>query len=90
MQYPFPNQLIDGITGLERRVELDPRLWPEQTALEFVVNKASDPGVADRNKAFDVIGIVMHQAVAYGENIHEGSELERGFNRKHCYLSAPG
>ena len=45
------NQIIDRAAGLERRVQLQQRLWPEPLGSEVAVNKLPDATVADLDEA---------------------------------------
>ena len=48
MEYPQLDQVIDGATGPERRVELEERLRPESLRPEDAVDELVDPRIADR------------------------------------------
>ena len=64
------DQLVDRAAGLERRVELDQRLGPEQTRVEFRLHLGVDHRVADLDEAADVGGVGGEQFLAQLEDVH--------------------
>jgi hypothetical protein len=67
---PLGHQLVDPLTGLERGVELEQRLGPEQPQAQVFLDPFGDARVADVHEAADVLGVLPDQAVADGEDVH--------------------
>src|SRR5712691_6885478 len=64
------DQLVNPCPGFERRVELDQRLWPQQSCREFLFDLLVDPPVLDVKETSDEIPIVRNQPFAEFEHIH--------------------
>ena len=71
VKYPLGNQIIDRAAGLERRVQLQQRLWPKPLGSEVAVNKLPDATVADLDEAAGIVPIVRDQTVPEIKNIHD-------------------
>jgi hypothetical protein len=69
VQDPLVGQLVDPAAGLERGVELEQRLGPEQLGVEFLLDPAADRRVADLDEAADVGGVGGDQALAQLEDV---------------------
>lgn len=52
---------VDGPPRLERRVQLDERVGPEQAVGQVLVHEASDARIGDVEKAARVLGVVLDQ-----------------------------
>ena len=58
------DQLIDEPAGLERRVELERRVWPKQALIKLGLHMLGDPGIADREEALGVATVVADKMIA--------------------------
>lgn len=66
------DKVINPATGLERGVQLEERIGPEEARFEFIGDFGRDPRVLDADIALDVLAIVFNQAMAKLEDIQSG------------------
>ena len=64
VQDPIVDQLIDETAGLERRVELERRVWPKQALVKLGLHMLGDPGIADREEALGIATVVANKMIA--------------------------
>ena len=55
---------LERLAHVERWVELDERVRPEEAAVHLLLDKAPDIGVLDRQEAADVGAVVLDDVVA--------------------------
>ena len=70
VQHVLLDQIVDGATGPERRVELEQRFGPEPLRREDVVDEYPDARVADPDEAARVAPVVVDQALPEVERVH--------------------
>ena len=64
VQDPVVDQLIDEAAGLERRVELERRVRPQQALVKLGLHMLGDPRIADREEALGVATVVANKMIA--------------------------
>jgi hypothetical protein len=55
------NEFVDGAARLERRVQLDQRLGPEQALAEFSIDVLADSLVGDADEALRILAVIVDQ-----------------------------
>jgi hypothetical protein len=58
----FGDDLVDGSPRLERGVQLNDRVRPEQSLFELAVDVLRNPLVTDDDEATRVVGVVVDEA----------------------------
>jgi hypothetical protein len=65
--------VADGVADVaarfERRVELDDRIWPEESFLQLLLDVRVNPRVADVDEAAREVRVVVDQALAKVEDV---------------------
>lgn len=69
------SQFGDGAAGLERGVQRQPRLGPEQTVGDLLFDLAADLVVLDLQEALDEVLVVVQDLVEDTERVHENDPL---------------
>ena len=87
MQDAFVDQLVDGSAGLERRVELNERLGPEQSGIEFFLDLRVDPGIPDLDEAADVVGVGVDEFAPKIKDVHGSSSTHGSSGAEVCARS---
>jgi hypothetical protein len=75
VQHSGGDQLLDCAARLERGVQLDDRLRPEQALLELVIDVAGDSRVADVDEAPREVRVVVDETLAQIENVYGPDSL---------------
>ena len=70
VKHVFGNELLEGLAGRERRIELDQRFGPEHFAVELIVHEPAEIGIADVEEAARVLRVVRDDLVAEIEDVH--------------------
>src|SRR5581483_8522257 len=70
VQRSLLDEPVDGPPGLERRVQLDERVGPEEAVGQVLVHEAADTRIGDVEKAARVLGVVLDQPLAKVEDVH--------------------
>src|SRR5690606_38700604 len=73
VEFAVPDQLLQRLAGLERGVELDQRVGPEEASFHLLPHEAVDPLVMDGQEATDVVAVVGDDVVAQPEDVHVSS-----------------
>ena len=68
---PVADELVDCPARLERGVQLDDRIGPEQALIELAIDVLRDPLVADDDEAARVVGVVVDEALTEIEDVQE-------------------
>ena len=71
VEQPVGDELVDGAARLERRVQLDDRVRPEQPVLQLPIDVLGDPLVADDDEAARVVRVVVDEPLSEPEYIHD-------------------
>ena len=76
--------LVDEAAGFERRVETNPRLWPQKSSIEIPVDLFLDQWVADGNERGDVLLVIVDNASTKLENVHASTSWPATLPRSPC------
>jgi hypothetical protein len=69
LEEPVADGVADIAAGLERRVELDDRLGPEESFPQLLLDVRINPGVADVDEAAREVRVVIDEALAKVEDV---------------------
>ena len=70
MQEPLTDEVVDLTAGLERGVQLERRVGPQQALVEITLDVLPDPLVLDRQERLGVVPVVIDQLVPQRKYIH--------------------
>src|SRR4051812_25055303 len=72
VEQPLRNELIDQPARLERRVELQWRIGPQESRIELRLDMSANSVVLDRQEGPRVFAVVTDQLISESEDVHGG------------------
>ena len=70
VQEPLTDEVVDLTARLERGIQLERRIGPQQALVEIMLDVLPDPLVLDREERLGVVPVVLDQLVPQREYIH--------------------
>ena len=58
------HKLVDPLAWLERGIQMNQRIGPEQARIDFPFHKGANPIVLDLDETPDVVGILVDEAIS--------------------------
>jgi hypothetical protein len=70
VQEPLIDEIIDVPAALERRVQLERAVRPQQPLVGLAFDMSPDTVLLDAEEGLRIVAVVLHKLVSNGEDVH--------------------